>query len=119
MRELEPRGDVGVVVELRREDLVAGPQLPADRAGEREVERRHVLSEHDLLGRAAEEPRAGEPGFGDERIASHARLERPAEVRVRLAQIAGDRVDHGIRHLRAARPVEERPAVGRERRSAP
>ena len=111
VRELEPRCDVRVVVELRGEDLVAGPQLPADRAGEREVERRHVLSEHDFFGRAAEEARAGEPSFGDERVAPHARLERPAEVRVRLPQVAGDRVDHRVRHLGAARPVEERPAT--------
>ena len=36
------------------------------------------------------------------------RRERPADVRVRLAQVAGDRVDHRVGHLRAARAVEER-----------
>ena len=57
MRELEPRRDVGVVVELRAEDLVARPELAARRAREREVERRHVRAEHGLVRRAAEEPR--------------------------------------------------------------
>ena len=52
VRELEPRRDVPVVVELRREDLVAGAELAADRARQREVERRHVLAEDDLVRRA-------------------------------------------------------------------
>ena len=47
-RQLEPGRDVAVVVELRHDDLVAGAQLPPERPGEREVERRHVRAEADL-----------------------------------------------------------------------
>ena len=48
--ELEPRGDVRVVVEARDDDLVAGSELAAQGPREREVERRHVLAEADLRG---------------------------------------------------------------------
>ena len=45
---------------------------------------------------------------------AHARLVRRADVRVVLAQVARDRVDHLVGALRAAGPVEERePAVER------
>src|SRR5581483_157583 len=107
-RELEPRRHVRVVVELRADDLVACGQIAGDRAGEREAERRHVRAEHDLGRVAAEEARGREPRAGDHCLAAAARLEVPAEVRVRLAQVAGDRVDHLVRHLRPAGAVEER-----------
>ena len=57
VRELEPGRDVGVVVELRHDDLVARAQRPRERAREQEVERRHARAERDLIGRAAEERR--------------------------------------------------------------
>ena len=57
VRELEPGRDVAVVVEPRDDDLVAGLELAPERAREREVERRHVRAEDDLLRRAAEERR--------------------------------------------------------------
>ena len=58
VRELEPGRDVPVVVEPRHDDLVAARELPADRAREREVERRHVGAEDDLLRR---QPRNSAP----------------------------------------------------------
>ena len=114
MGELEPRRDVAVVVETRDEDLVAGDERAAQRACEREVERRHVLSEDRLLGPAAEEARGGGMCLLDELVAASAGGERAAEVRVRLAEVRADRVDHGLRALRAARRVEVGDA-GRER----
>ena len=48
--ELEPGGDVRVVVEAGDDDLVAGRELAAQGPREREVERRHVLAEADLRG---------------------------------------------------------------------
>jgi hypothetical protein len=56
-------------------------------------------------------------GLGDDRIAPPAREERAVRVRVRLAVVAGDRVDHRLRDLGAAGAVEEddRPAVLLER----
>ena len=43
----------------------------------------------------------------DQRVGAPRRLVGSADVRVRLAEIAGDRVDDLVRALRAARPVEE------------
>ena len=108
VRELEPRRDVPVVVEPRDEDLVAGAQRPAERSREHEVQRRHVLAEDRLAGLAAQERRGGEVRLGQQRVAAAARGEGAAEVRIRLAQIAGDRLDHRVGALRASRPVEER-----------
>ena len=56
VRELEPRVTMfAVVVELRADDLVALAPVARRRAREREVERRHVRAEHDLVGRRVEE----------------------------------------------------------------
>ena len=119
MRELEPRRDVAVVVELRDEDLVAGGERAADRPREREVERRHVRAEDRLVRRAAQERRAAV----SRACATSASLRRlvaegAAEVRVRLAEVAGDRVDDGVRALRPAGPVEERGRRPAARRNA-
>ncbi len=106
--ELEPRRNVSVVVEARDEDLVPGAQRAADGAREHEVECRHVLAE-DRLGRIAVQERASrEPRLCEERVALPACSERAAEVRVRLAQIVRDRVDHRIRALCPSWSVEER-----------
>ena len=53
--ELDPRRDAAVVVEARDEDPVALLPVARRRAREREVERRHVRAEDDVVGRAAEE----------------------------------------------------------------
>ena len=119
VRELEPRRDVPVVVEARDEDLVAGRERPPERAREREVERRHVLAEDRLLGPAAEEARGSRVRLLDELVAAAAGVERAAEIRVRLAQVGGDGIDHGLRALRPAGPVEERDTGGERRESRP
>ena len=71
-------------------------------------------AEDRLFRLAAEEARRGGVRLLDELVAAAAGGERAAEVRVRLAEVAGDRVDHGLRALRPARRVEEGDA-GRER----
>ena len=106
--ELEPGRDVCVVIEPRHEDLVAGRERSADRAGEHEVERRHVLAEDRLVGLATQEVGGREPGLGEQGVAAPAATEAAAEVRVRLAQVGRDGVDHRVGALRAAGPVEER-----------
>ena len=65
VRELEPRRDVAVMVELRDEDLVALAQRAAEGARQREVERRHVGAEDRLVGIAAQECRGGQPRLRD------------------------------------------------------
>jgi hypothetical protein len=117
-RDLEPRGNVRIVIEPGHDELVPCPQLPGKRPRERKVQGRHVRSETDLL-----EPRAEKRGrrhvclLHDE-LAGAARRERAAEVRVRLAEIGGHRLDDRFRHLGASRAVEERlrAAEGREAR---
>ena len=111
--EFEPRRDVAVVVETRDEDLVTGRESPPERAREREVEGRHVLAEDGLLGPAAEEACGRCVCLLNELVAAPAGGERAAEIRVRFAQVGGDRVDDGLRALRPTRRVEERDA-GRE-----
>ena len=114
VRELEPGRDVRVVVELRADDLVAGLQRPPERPRQQEVERGHALAERDLVGMAGEEAAGGRACTLDQLDRSDARLVRRADVRVVLAEVARDRVDHLVRALRAARAVEERePAVER------
>ena len=49
LRELQPRRDVAVVVEAGHHDLVARAQVTSHGSRQREVERRHVCSEADLL----------------------------------------------------------------------
>ena len=56
VRELEPRRDVRVVVELRHDHLVAGDPVACRSAREVEVERCHVRSEHDLVAGCTEQP---------------------------------------------------------------
>ena len=115
--ELEPGRDVGVVVELRAEDLVAGPEIARDRPRERERERRHVRAEDDLV---PAQPR-NRPATSRERcvelLGAAARLVRPARVRVRGAVVVRDRVDHLVGDLRPAGAVEEHE-VALERREA-
>jgi hypothetical protein len=105
-RQLEPGGDVGVVVEPGAEDLVPGFEVAAGCPREREAERGHVRAEDGFLGRAAEESAGGLARAVLERLGASARLVRAADVRVRGSEVVGDRLDHLVRHLRAARSVE-------------
>ena len=107
VRELDPGGDVAVVVEARDQDLVAGLERAADRPREGEVQRGHVRPEDDLLVRAAEEARRARPRLVEQHLGTAARLVGPADVRVRLAQVGADGVDHRVGHLRPAGAVEE------------
>jgi hypothetical protein len=119
VRELQPGRHVRVVVEPGDDDLVAGMQLARSRAREREVERRHVRAECDLPRRAAQPFAGREPRVGDHGLRSATRLVGPADVRVRLAKVAGDRVDHLVGNLRPARSVEEREAASERRETRP
>src|SRR5204862_320084 len=99
--------DVAVVVEARDEDLVAGTELATDGAREREIERRHVRSEDDLLGRAAEEPGRRRTRPVEQLPGAPARVVRPADIGVRLPQVGGDR-------QRATRQSGEQEVLRRE-----
>src|SRR5262249_49854047 len=77
----------------------------------REVERRHVHAERDLLRRAAEEPGSVVLRAREDRFHGAAGGVRRTEVARGLAQRVRDRLPDFVRHLRAARRVEEREAV--------
>ena len=118
LRDEQPRRHVGVVVERGDHDLVARLERARDRVREQEVERRHVGAERDPVRLAA-----GELGGGRARprsISSSDAAEvgkAPPRFALELAQVAVDGVEHLLRRLRAARPVEVGGA-GRERREA-
>ena len=57
---------------------------------------------------AVEEARCRRSRAVDELVRASRGLERAAEVRVRVAQVARDCLDHRVGHLRPAGPVEER-----------
>ena len=116
--QLQPRRDVAVVVEAGDDDLVAGLESATGGAGERERQRGHVGAERHLVGRAAEEAAGGFAGRIDDVHGPLAGLERAADVGVGLAEIRRDGVDHLVRHLRPAWPVEQ-CQVALERAVAP
>ena len=78
VRELEPGRDVRVVIEPRADDLVARVPVPCRGAREREVERRHVRAERDLVRRRVEETRPPPP--------APARRARPTAATSRMAR---------------------------------
>ena len=112
--ELQPGSDVRVVIEPGAHDLVPALERPAERPREQEVERGHALPERDLVGMAGEEAAGGDVRAFDELDRVQARVVGSTDVRVVLAQVARDGVDHLVGALRPSRPVEERePAVER------
>ena len=91
----DPRGDVGVVVEPRADDLVAGLERAADGAGERHRQRGHREAEDDLRGRRAEQRAGARAGGLDELVGGvrggeHAALvgPRPERIQAAIASIA-------------------------------
>ena len=110
------------------DDLVARLERARDRVREQEVERRHVRAERDLLRlrrrRSRRRPRA--PRRSRRRTRAEV-AKAPPRFAFDALQVAGHRVDHRPRHLRAAGPVEVQrrlagdrarrgPGNGRERR---
>ena len=101
----QPRRDVGVVVEVGHDDLVAGRQRARHGVREQEVQRRHVGAESDALRLATGEIGDGVPAAVHDLHRASRRREGPAQVRVGVAQAGGDRVEHLLRSLGATRPV--------------
>ena len=118
-RELEPRRDAAVVVEAADEDAVA--LLPVARRGarQREVEHGHVRPEDDVVGRAVEEAAGVGARAVDDLLDPATGLVRRAEVAARVAQRVRDRLADLVRHLRAARCVEEGEASAQRGEALP
>ena len=118
-----PRHDVGVVLHHRDDDLVARPQVGAQRVGAQVERLGGVLGEHDLLGAGrADELRQLGPGRLERlgRLGTQ-QVHRPGHVGVVHPVEVLDRVDHDARLLRGVRavqvdqrPVPRRPLQDRE-----
>jgi hypothetical protein len=106
-RELEPWGDVGIVVEARDEDLVPGCERPADGAREREIAGGHVGTEDDLLRAAMKELGRAPAGIVDRVLDPPARLVRRADVPARVPVVRCDGGSHLVGDLGAAWGIEE------------
>ena len=118
-RELDPRRDAAVVVELRRQDLVAAPRSRAPAA--REIAKSSVVMFIPNEISSGEQPRnRPASSFARARIASTARPVAYGAPRLPEASRSASAIASPdlVRHLRAAGRVEEREAVLRATRTA-
>ena len=112
---LDPRPDVGVVVEPGDHDLVVGGPLPRQRLRHPVGELRRARAEHHPLGGAADQVGDRRPGLLDNGIRTVAGGEGAAQVPDPGAVRARDRVDHGDGNLRPRRAVQVCVAVSERR----
>ena len=113
--ELEPGGDVRVVVELRHEHLVAARERSGETAREQEVERGHGRPERDLVGVAVEEATRRDARALDQLHGAHARLVRERRCS-RCPRAGSARSRRSPRPGTGCRPARRRTqAAGRER----
>ena len=123
--QLLPSGDVGVVVEVGDDDLVAlRLQGRADGQADQTHERRSVHAEGHFVGVAGVDP-GGDlgPRVHDNPVHLHAFGIAAAALDVEVEQVPGHCVQHDLRRLRARRIVEvdkrRRPLQRRELGTAP
>ena len=95
------------MVEQCEHDLVAGAEFPSERTAHGERQCRHVRSEHDFIRVAIQEGAHGRTRFRDHAVGVAAGVVSAAAVGVVAGQVVGDGVNHALRHLRAARPVQK------------
>jgi hypothetical protein len=119
VRDLQPGGDPGVVVQAGHQDLVAGPERARGGPGQREVQRGHVGPEDHLVRLAAEEPGRLVLGLLQDLPDPDAGGIARAQVRARLPQRARDRVAYLVGYLGAAGSVEERETLPQRRKAGP
>ena len=112
-----PGRDVGVVVEAGTDDLVAGPQVVADRARDREHVGGRGRAEHEAVGIGVQQPSHRLLGAGDELVAGVGGREGSVAVGVVAAALpGGGGLDRRVDHLGAGRAVEPGPSLrGRPR----
>jgi len=106
--DAQPGHHVGVVVHAGEHDLVAGRQRFAQRAAEREAERRHVGAEDDLFGAGGVQKIGDALARGvDHGVRAAAGGERAAVIGVHGQVIFGHRVDDLLGDLRPGGVVEK------------
>ncbi len=107
LSHLQPRRNVGIVIETSDHDFVARLQFAANGAGNRIGQGGHVRTEGDFVGAAVQEVGHGGAGFGNHGVGVAAGRVGSAGVGVVASKIVGDGVNHALRNLRTARAVEE------------
>ena len=105
-RDQQPGRDVGIVVDLGDDDLVARVERPRQGVREQEVDRGRVRAEHDLLFGAAEEVGRGQMRVDEQLVGSGGGHERAADVRVGAHEVVGDCASDGVGRLGAAGTVQ-------------
>ena len=103
-----PRPAVGVMVQVRHDNLVARLQTTPDGTCQMERERGHVGAEDYFVRCAVQEIRIGLACGENDGIRLHAGGEGPMRIGVVVEQIVGDGRRHTRRHLRTAGPIEIR-----------
>ena len=109
---VHPRADVRVVVEAGDDDLVAGPPVLGQRAGEVVGQGGGTAAEHDAARVGPEQVGQGGAAVGDHLLGPPLRRGDPAAVGDRAGQGVGDGPRHDVGGLAAARPVEVRGPLG-------
>jgi hypothetical protein len=112
----QPRADVGVVVEPRAHDLVAGLQRAAGGGREAHGHRGHARAEGDAARIAAQQRADARAGARHQLVGVVRGREEAAVVGVVAgAHELGHGLDRAVDHLGAGRAVEPRPAVAQPR----
>ena len=106
--KLQPCGDIGFVVEVRDDDLVAGLEGATDREAEQTKERRGVHAESDLVA-IARVDQSGDAlaGARDGCVDFHALGVASAALHVAVQKMTIDRVENDLGNLRASAVIEE------------
>ena len=109
----QPGRDVGVVVHVGDDDLVAFAEHLADAEADQADERRRVHAEADL-GRAAriDEQRHAFARIGDRLVDLDALAVAAAALDIVVDEVAGHGIEHALRDLRAGGVVEEDEIAG-------
>src|SRR5580704_2795124 len=106
--KLQPGGDIGFVVKVCDDDLVAGLEGATDRQAEQTKERRGVHAESDLVA-IARVDQSGDalPGSRDGCVDFHAPGVASAALHVAVQKMTIDRVENALGNLRASTVIEE------------
>ena len=106
-----PRRKVCIVIEQRQDDLIARAQIAAKLASKSPAhgigERSHVRAEDNFIRLTIQEVRHCRARFGDHAVRVAAGVVSAAGVGVVVRQIIRNGVDHPLRNLRAAWPVQK------------
>jgi hypothetical protein len=106
--KLQPCGDIGFVVKVRDDDLVAGLECATDRQAEQTKERRCVHAESDLVAIAGVD-QSGDAlaGSSDGCVDFHAPGVASAALYVAVQKMTIDGVENALGNLRASTVIEE------------